>query len=51
MNFSTIAILGINRSPADNYMFKVKNTRTSSDANGVVLVSLLLTLNIFHTLF
>ena len=29
--------------------FKVNNKDT--DANGVVLVSLLLTLNIFHTLF
>ena len=46
--------------PAGNYMFEVNsgNTRTKSekmfkinnkDNNGVVLVSLLLTLNIFHT--
>ena len=34
-------------------MFKVNNkdTRTTPMANGIVLVSLLLTLNIFHTLF
>ena len=34
-------------------MFKVNNkdTRTTPIANGVVLVTLLLTLNIFHTLF
>ena len=40
--------------PAGNYMFKVnnKNTRTKYDIfSGVVLVSLLLALNIFHTLF
>ena len=44
---------------AGNYMFKVsnRNIRTRceicsrSDAIGVILVSLLLTLNIFHTLF
>ena len=50
--------------PADNYMFKVSNRKTRTkceicskltikipDANAVVLVSLLLTMNIFHTLF
>ena len=36
--------------PAGIYLFKVNN-RNTPDANGVVLVSLLLTLNIFHTLF
>ena len=37
-----------------NYMFKVNNRNTRKrcdDASGAVLVSLLLTLNIFHTLF
>ena len=35
------------------YMFKVnkRNARTRCDANGVVLVSLLFPLNIFHNLF
>ena len=39
--------------PVDIYLLKVKNrnTRTRCDAIGVVLVSLLLTLNMFHTLF
>ena len=44
--------------PADIYLFKVKIGSTkaiceicSNDANEVVLVSLLLPLNIFHTLF
>ena len=32
-------------------MFKVNNKGYEIDANGVVLVSLLLTLTIFHTLF
>ena len=32
-------------------MFKVNNKDPINDANGFVLVSLLLTLNIFHTLF
>ena len=49
----------INKSPAGNYMFKVniRNTRTSCEicskliAISVVLVSSMLTLNIFHTLF
>ena len=39
---------------AGNYMFKVNNRNTRKrcdDASGAVLVSLLLTLNIFHTLF
>ena len=38
---------------AGNYMFKVnnKNTRTTSMVNGITLVSLPLTLNIFYTLF
>ena len=31
-------------------MFKVNNKDNNKDANGVVLVSLLLTLNIFHIL-
>ena len=35
--------------PAGIYMLKVNNKDTN--ATGVVLVSLLLTLNIFHTLF
>ena len=34
--------------PAGNYMFKVNNRNTRREV-GVVLVSLLLTLNIFHT--
>ena len=40
-------------SPVGNCMFKVNysNIRTRCDANGIVLVPLLLTLNIFHTLF
>ena len=41
--------------PAGKYMFKVNNrnirTRCELCSNGVVLVSLLLTLNIFHDLF
>ena len=47
--------------PAGNYMFKVNNRKTRTrweicskltiKTPGVVLVSLLLTLNIFHTLF
>ena len=36
--------------PAGNYMFKINNRNTSIDI-AVILVSLLLTLNIFHTLF
>ena len=45
------------RYPAGNYMFKVNNRNGGNKvwnmfkANGVVLVSLLLTLNIFYTLF
>ena len=40
--------------PAGNYMFQVNNRKTRTRCEiygGVVLVSLLLTLNIFHTLF
>ena len=36
--------------PAGNYMFKVNNKDTRTTA-GIALVSLLLTLNIFHPLF
>ena len=39
----------IEHSPAGNCMFKVNNRNTAT-RYGVVLVSLLLTLNIFHTL-
>ena len=45
-----------NSNPAANYMFKVKNRNNRTRCEicpkfGVILVSLLLTLNIFHTLF
>ena len=40
-----VHVIGMIYIPAGNYMFKVKNSI------GVVLVSLLLTLNIFLTLF
>ena len=32
-------------------MFKVSNKKHEKDTNDLVLVSLLLTLNIFHTIF
>ena len=62
-NFKTFKVTPFN--PAGNYMFKVNNRNTRkkmwnmfkfnkkdvNDANVVALVSLLLTLNIFHTLF
>ena len=35
--------------PAVNYMFKVDNKKTRMTPMSVILVSLLLTLNIFHT--
>ena len=37
------------KNSAGNYMFKVKNRNTRTKCESVVLVSLLLTLNIFHT--
>ena len=45
--------------PVDNYMFKVNNSNIETGCeiypkltvNGVVLVSLMSTLNIFHTFF
>ena len=45
-----------NSKSAANYMFKVKNRNNRTRCEicskfGVILVSLLLTLNIFHTLF
>ena len=43
----------LDSNPVGIYLLKVnnRNTRTSCDLNDVVLVFLLLTLNIFHTLF
>ena len=37
------------KNSAGNYMFKVKNKNTRTKCESVILVSLLLTLNIFHT--
>ena len=44
---ANLFLIEISFNPGGNYMFQVNDR----NANGVVLVSLLLTLNIFYTLF
>ena len=47
----TCSKLTIETLEQDVKLFKVNNKRHQNEAIGVILVSLLLTLNIFHTLF